>query len=183
MRWKRSCAHIRCPRAKELGRSSLRRLDFGTGALRPGNLPELLVTSAHRRSAHVRVVPGAERGELHGLAALAELADQVVVNSAAAPDATAALRTLGPFGPQITDFTWLRLLPWCELTAQFFDSESARKYLDQITMLQIEYSGSMAASVSMRVGSPIDWAGSRSVRIGRPSCVSLGLMTSPGSTR
>jgi glucose-6-phosphate dehydrogenase assembly protein OpcA len=80
------------------------------------------------------------------LAGLVELADQVVVDSARVADAAAALRILGPFGRQITDFTWLRLLPWCELTAQFFDSESSRRYLEQITQLQIEYSGSMAAS-------------------------------------
>jgi glucose-6-phosphate dehydrogenase assembly protein OpcA len=135
------------PRSEGIEQIFVEEIRLRTGALRPGNLPELLsplliadlptYAWCHELSGESSAV----------LAALAELADQVVVNSAAAPDPVAALRTLGPFGRQIIDFTWLRLLPWCELTAQFFDSESARRHLDQITTLQIEYSGSMAASV------------------------------------
>jgi glucose-6-phosphate dehydrogenase assembly protein OpcA len=118
-----------------------------TGPLRPDNLPELLSPLLIPDLPTYAWYPGLGVGDPSVLAALAELADRVVVDSGGAPDPSAALRMLGPVGRQIIDFTWLRLLPWCELTAQFFDAESSRRYLDMITTLQIEYSGSMAASV------------------------------------
>jgi glucose-6-phosphate dehydrogenase assembly protein OpcA len=118
-----------------------------TAVLRPGNLPELLSPLLIADLPTYAWCPEITGDSSEVLAALAELADHVIVDSAGAPHPPAARRALGPFGRKISDFTWLRLLPWCELTAQFFDSESSRKYLDQLTLLQIEYSGSMAASV------------------------------------
>jgi glucose-6-phosphate dehydrogenase assembly protein OpcA len=118
-----------------------------TGSLRDGHLPELLSPLLIGDLPIFAWYPEPD-GEISAvLAGLAELADHVVVDSARPTNPAAVLRTLAPFSRQITDFTWLRLLPWCELTAQFFDSESSRRYLDQLTQLQIEYSGSMAASV------------------------------------
>jgi glucose-6-phosphate dehydrogenase assembly protein OpcA len=118
-----------------------------TGPLRPGNLPELLSPLLIADLPTYAWYPGLGVGDSTVLAALAELADRVLVDSGAAPDPSAALRALDPLGRQITDFTWMRLLPWCELTAQFFDAESSRRYLELITTLRIEYSGSMAASM------------------------------------
>jgi glucose-6-phosphate dehydrogenase assembly protein OpcA len=130
----------------ELMQNCVEEICLRTGPLRSGYLPELISPLLVSDLPTCAWYPRLNRDSASVLAGLAELADQVVVDSAGAVDAAADLRILGPFGRQITDFTWLRLLPWCELTAQFFDSEPSRHYLEQITRLQIEYSGSTTAS-------------------------------------
>jgi glucose-6-phosphate dehydrogenase assembly protein OpcA len=62
-----------------------------------------------------------------------------VIDSATLGQDRAALQALAKHVPCIVDFNWLRLLPWAELVAQFFDPEPSRRYLEQLTMLQIEY--------------------------------------------
>jgi glucose-6-phosphate dehydrogenase assembly protein OpcA len=133
--------------AAELPQNCVEEICLRTGTLGDGYVPELISPLLVGDLPTCAWLPRLGSESASVLAGLAELADQVVVDSARAADPSDALRILGPFGRQITDFTWLRLLPWCELTAQFFDSESSRRYLDQITQLQIQYSGSMAASV------------------------------------
>ncbi len=42
-------------------------------------------------------------------------------------------------GAALSDFTWLRLAPWQELLAQFFDGQETLPYLDQMSNVRVEY--------------------------------------------
>lgn len=42
-------------------------------------------------------------------------------------------------GAALSDFTWLRLAPWRELLAQFFDGQETLPYLDQMSNVRVEY--------------------------------------------
>jgi glucose-6-phosphate dehydrogenase assembly protein OpcA len=84
---------------------------------------------------------------------LAPLADRYVIDTATAPDATALWQTaelfaLGggmitgfaagdPLGGIIHDLAWMRLLPWRELTAQFFDPRAFRARLPELDLLEV----------------------------------------------
>lgn len=139
-------------RIEGLARICVEEIRIRTAPLRAGHLPELvsplLIADLPTFAWH----PHLEAGSGDVLAGLAELADHVVVDSSAAEDPLATLRGLAPFARQVTDFSWLRLLPWCELTAQFFDSESSRRYLDQLTTVQIEYAAPSSAAAVLYGG-------------------------------
>lgn len=72
---------------------------------------------------------------------LVELADRLVVNSATFSDLHAGLRRLGVIRRRsgVGDLAWERLVPWQELTAQFFDAPRFRRYLPNLSRLRIQY--------------------------------------------
>ena len=99
---------------------------------------------------------------------LAQIADRLVFDSARLGNdahAVADYRTLidEPTDPIVGDFTWLRLAPWRQLVAQFFDPASTQKSLEHIDSVTIAYAqdrherGSGFAAALMICG----WLGSR----------------------
>lgn len=76
--------------------------------------------------------------------ALASLADRWIVDTAVEPDGealqqTEALLSSRPGLPHgvVVDLAWLRLLPWRELTAQFFDPPAFRSRLGALDCLEV----------------------------------------------
>ncbi|MCO5217350.1 MAG: glucose-6-phosphate dehydrogenase assembly protein OpcA [Thermomicrobiales bacterium] len=99
---------------------------------------------------------------------LALIADRLVFDSARLgydAHAVADYRTLidEPTDPIIGDFTWLRLAPWRQLIAQFFDPLATQKSLESIDSVSIAYAqdrqdhGSGFAAALLTLG----WIGSR----------------------
>ena len=99
---------------------------------------------------------------------LAPIADRLVFDSArlgSDAHAVADYRTLidEPTDPLVGDFTWLRLAPWRQLVAQFFDPADTRKSLENIDSISIAYAqerqdrGSGFAAALLICG----WLGSR----------------------
>ena len=99
---------------------------------------------------------------------LATIADRLVFDSARLGNdahAVADYRTLldDDDDPIVGDFTWLRLEPWRQLTAQFFDPPSIQESLKHIDSVSIDYAqerrdrGSGFAAALLIVG----WLGSR----------------------
>lgn len=99
---------------------------------------------------------------------LALIADRLVFDSARLGNdahAVADYRTLidDPSDPLVGDFTWLRLAPWRQLTAQFFDPSDAQQSLEYIDSVSIAYAqersdrGSGFAAALLICG----WLGSR----------------------
>lgn len=99
---------------------------------------------------------------------LALIADRLVFDSARLGNdahAVADYRTLidEPTDPTVGDFTWLRLAPWRQLVAQFFDPQDTQKSLEFIDSLSISYAqerkdrGSGFAAALLICG----WIGSR----------------------
>ncbi len=99
---------------------------------------------------------------------LAQIADRLVFDSARLGNdahAVADYRTLidEPTDPIVGDFTWLRLAPWRQLVAQFFDPASTQKSLEHVDSVSIAYAqdrrdrGSGFAAALMICG----WLGSR----------------------
>lgn len=99
---------------------------------------------------------------------LALISDRLVFDSARLGNdahAVADYRTLidDEDDPLVGDFTWLRLAPWRQLVAQFFDSVDTRKSLDNIQSVSIAYAqerrdrGSGFAAALLICG----WLGSR----------------------
>jgi glucose-6-phosphate dehydrogenase assembly protein OpcA len=75
---------------------------------------------------------------------LVEIVDRLVVDSAQLGNEAAAvahLRTLldEEDDPWVGDFTWLRLAPWRQLIAQFFDPPSVQRSLATISQINIAY--------------------------------------------
>ncbi|MCZ7567835.1 MAG: glucose-6-phosphate dehydrogenase assembly protein OpcA [Ardenticatenaceae bacterium] len=82
-----------------------------------------------------------ERALLHPLA---RLADRIILDSGLARDSLAVVRRLPAIldrypGASIGDIIWARLTPWRELTAQLFDAQDLRPYLDTITAVDLTY--------------------------------------------
>ncbi len=76
---------------------------------------------------------------------LLETSDRALIDSSAFTDPA---RDFTRFGELVktqatrtafSDFNWTRLKPWRELTAQFFDPDQYRPYLDGVQHLEIEY--------------------------------------------
>lgn len=99
---------------------------------------------------------------------LALVADRLVFDSARLGNdahAVADYRTLldDETDPIVGDFTWLRLAPWRQLVAQFFDPQDTQKSLDYIDSVSIAYAqerkdhGSGFAAALLICG----WLGSR----------------------
>lgn len=75
---------------------------------------------------------------------LTEIADRLIVDTAALSEPGRDLRTLaalmtGRACPMVSDFAWARLTPWRQLVAQFFDAPASRPCLDCIDLVQIVY--------------------------------------------
>lgn len=99
---------------------------------------------------------------------IVEIADRLILDSARLGNdarALAQMRTLldDEDDPRIGDFTWIRLKPWRQLIAQFFDPIEVQACLDHISQVNIAYaehredSGSGFAAAMLIVG----WLGSR----------------------
>lgn len=99
---------------------------------------------------------------------LVQISDRLVFDSARLGNdahAVADYRTLidEPTDPIVGDFTWLRLAPWRQLTAQFFDPVDTQKSLEYIDSVSIAYAqerkdrGSGFAAALLICG----WLGSR----------------------
>lgn len=99
---------------------------------------------------------------------LSLIADRLVFDSARLGNdahAVADYRSLidDPSDPLVGDFTWLRLTPWRQLVAQFFDPQDTRQSLEYIDSLTIAYAqerkdrGSGFAAALLICG----WIGSR----------------------
>lgn len=99
---------------------------------------------------------------------LVQISDRLVFDSARLghdAHAVADYRTLvdEPTDPTVGDFTWLRLAPWRQLVAQFFDPAETHESLKHIENVNISYAherqdrGSGFAAALMIVG----WLGSR----------------------
>lgn len=90
------------------------------------------------------------RGEVTGnplITALIDLADRVIVDSAALPDPGPHLRKLAELSglpkpaAKVSDLVWARLTPWRQLIAQFFDQPYSQPCLDCIDEVAIGYGG------------------------------------------
>jgi len=75
---------------------------------------------------------------------LVEIVDRLIVDSAqlgSEASAVAQMRSLldDEDDPWIGDFTWLRLAPWRQLIAQFFDPPAVRRCLGTVSEINIAY--------------------------------------------
>lgn len=70
-----------------------------------------------------------------------EMGDRVLFDSADFGDLHAALRRVGSLRRRsgVGDMSWERLTWWQELTAQFFDAPRFRRYLPNLSRLQVRY--------------------------------------------
>lgn len=96
------------------------------------------------------------------------IVDRLIVDSARLGNdarAVAQMRTLldDEDDPRLGDFTWMRLEPWRQLIAQFFDPKEVQNCLDQLSQVNIAYAehrrdnGSGFAAALLIVG----WLASR----------------------
>jgi len=86
--------------------------------------------------------PGAFSVDSPEFSGMADLADRVVVNSAAASDHGAGLRELSgltrdPEMPAVGDLQWVGLSPWRSLVAGLFDPPDRREELERIHRVEI----------------------------------------------
>jgi glucose-6-phosphate dehydrogenase assembly protein OpcA len=72
---------------------------------------------------------------------LVELGDRVLVDSSDFADLLGGLRRLGTLRRRsgVGDMSWERLAWWLERTAQFFDAPRFRRYLPNLSRLQLRY--------------------------------------------
>jgi glucose-6-phosphate dehydrogenase assembly protein OpcA len=79
---------------------------------------------------------------------LVEIADRVVIDSADFGDLLSGLRRLANLRRKsgVGDLSWERLSWWQELTAQFFDAPRFRRYLPNLSRLQLRYAVQPPAS-------------------------------------
>lgn len=72
---------------------------------------------------------------------LVEIGDRLIVNSTDFADLTEGFRRLTGIRRRsgVGDLAWERLVPWQELTAQFFDAPRFRRYLPNLSRLAIRY--------------------------------------------
>jgi glucose-6-phosphate dehydrogenase assembly protein OpcA len=79
---------------------------------------------------------------------LVEMSDRVVVDSADFGDMLSGLRRLANLRRKsgVGDLRWERLSWWQELTAQFFDAPRFRRYLPNLSRLQVRYAVQPPAS-------------------------------------
>jgi glucose-6-phosphate dehydrogenase assembly protein OpcA len=99
---------------------------------------------------------------------IVEVVDRLILDSARLGNdarALAQMRTLmdDEDDPELGDFTWIRLQPWRQLTAQFFDPIEVQPCLDEIAQVNIAYAqhrednGSGLAAALLIIG----WLGTR----------------------
>jgi len=85
---------------------------------------------------------------------LLALADRIVVDARAFPEAGAALDRLSTWmesGRAVVDLAWLRLERWRALTAQFFGEAAARQDLEAIEKIEVRYRTSAEGTPEGRV--------------------------------
>ncbi|HEV8481811.1 MAG TPA: glucose-6-phosphate dehydrogenase assembly protein OpcA [Candidatus Eisenbacteria bacterium] len=85
---------------------------------------------------------------------LLALADRIVVDARAFPEAEAALDKLSTWMESrraVVDLAWLRLERWRALTAQFFGEAEARQDLDTIEKIEVRYRTSAEGTPEGRV--------------------------------
>ena len=82
------------------------------------------------------------------LSSLADIIDRLIVDSSIFKDPVGSLIKMAGLGDAhrpvpirraMSDFNWTRLTAWREITAQFFDLPSLRRYLNGITAVEIDY--------------------------------------------
>lgn len=88
---------------------------------------------------------------------MAELADRLIVDSAASGDAEASLRELaGMLGdeevPAIGDLQWVALSPWRSLISELFSSSERARKLDEIHTAEVLYSPGGECRAMLLVG-------------------------------
>jgi glucose-6-phosphate dehydrogenase assembly protein OpcA len=125
-------------------------------------------------------------------AGLAAISDRFILDGAAMPDPVRVLVRLAELAGDpgwkgsVGDLAWVRLEPWRERIASMFDAELLRRYLGQMTSVQVS-AGGPAASDGLTVAgaylagwlaSRLDWelepGGRRARRSdGRPVCLEL----------
>lgn len=86
-----------------------------------------------------------------------DLGDRVVFDSSDLVDLAAGLRRMAGLRHRrgIGDLTWERLAWWQELTAQFFDAPRFRRYLPNLSRLQVRYALPVAEADDGGVPSPL----------------------------
>jgi glucose-6-phosphate dehydrogenase assembly protein OpcA len=84
--------------------------------------------------------PGTPAPGSHLFDSLLDICDHLVIDSAQFDQVQATLPQALSLREALTlgDLNWLRLTPWRELTAQFFDAPHLRPYLDQLDKVIIE---------------------------------------------
>ena len=110
---------------------------------------------------------------------IVELSDRFVLDSATYSDPAAALAALASLASDRSwkgtagDLAWVRLTPWRDLVASFFDSALTRGHLDGVTALSIRAGGPATASGATAAAAYVaGWIGSR-----------LGWRGAPGGPR
>ncbi len=85
---------------------------------------------------------------------LVDIAEQIIVDSGAFLHPLQAWEQMERFirdeyaSVVFTDLSWLRLMSWREMTAQFFDAATTRPYLDNIHGLRVTYAVGDSQSVN-----------------------------------
>jgi glucose-6-phosphate dehydrogenase assembly protein OpcA len=102
-----------------------------------------------------------------------DLGDRVLVDSADFEDLGAGMRRIAGMRRQsgVGDLSWERLSWWQELTAQFFDAQRFRRYLPNLSRLQIRYAVAEtgtddAGSVAAPLAQALLYAGWIATRLG-----------------
>lgn len=110
------------------------------------------------------------------------LCDRVIVDSrlfARPIDALGKLtaidgRSGGSAGDRgVSDFHWMRLTPWCNLTAQFFDGEELRPYVHRVETVHIGYARDGASGNAAQALLLAGWLASRLGWTPRPQAARL----------
>jgi glucose-6-phosphate dehydrogenase assembly protein OpcA len=108
-------------------------------------------------------LPGPAPHDPAAVERLAELADEVIWSARGPEDRlTSPPHRARP--PAVVDLDWLRLQPWRELTAQFFDAAERRPLLQRVEAVEIDLAG--PAHPVERPGAGWLWIGWLASRLG-----------------
>jgi glucose-6-phosphate dehydrogenase assembly protein OpcA len=118
--------------------------------------------------------PGAFSPHSPGFAAMAELADRVILDSAASEDHEACLRQISdlledPATPAIGDLQWVGLSPWRSLLADTFGAPERAGELEKIERVEVLYAPGGENRVLLLVGwlaSTLGWTPESTTRNG-----------------
>jgi len=98
---------------------------------------------------------------------LAGFADLLIVDSHTSKDdpegreRSLELLTGAPAGIAVRDLNWSRITAWRDLVAQFFDAPSARRYLDEISEVEISRNVAAPGNIPTRTLLLTGWLASR----------------------
>jgi len=105
--------------------------------------------------------PGEPDFESHGFRRLGEVSDTVIIDSAAFRDPIAGLGAVarvaydGSRNFALADLNWARLMPWRDMTAEFFDDPVRLSWLSRISHVEVTYGAQDAArGADLQVGPP-----------------------------